>query len=75
MAGAKGWQKNNGKVQGMGAAVATPPIPQPRPHPAHFPLQFHLKALKKKKKKQNHVLGGFGLGALDSGAERTTLGL
>lgn len=58
----------------MGAAVATPPISQPRPHPAHFPLQFHLKALKKKKK-QNHVLGGFGLGALDSGAERTILEL
>lgn len=51
----------------MGAAVATPPIPQPRPHPAHFPLQFHPSYLKALKKRNNHVLGGFGLGALDSG--------
>lgn len=59
----------------MGVAVATPPI-QPHLHPAHFPLQFHLSYLKAlKKKKENHVLGGFGLGALDSGAEQTILEL
>lgn len=78
MAGAKGWQKmteslRNGLCGSHALFLSHAPIPP------IFPLQFHpsfyLKALKKKerkkerekerKKEQNHVLGGFGLGALD----------
>lgn len=73
MAGVKGWQKitespRNGRCGSYTLFLSHAPIPP------IFPLQFqpslYLKALKKKegkkeKKKQNHVLGGFGLGALD----------
>lgn len=76
MAGAKGWQKmteslRNGLCGSHALFLSHAPIPP------IFPLQFHpsflSEGLKKKKKgrkkerkkEQNHVLGGFGLGALD----------